>query len=291
MTRVRPGRTLRAFAVVAATLVPVEARAWCRSTTSATQPDPLACPATGLPVAWPYGCAALHLDPRLPAGTLPLDEIRREARAAIQSWAAVTCDPASGAHPGFELQLLDDLEVPVGYFEDGPNANTVSIPARWSDDVFHADDAVALTVVTFTHDTADLLDADVELNAWSPTNPRGARFSVTPGATDRTDLQTALVHEFGHVQGLAHSADRGAVMWSQVRPGELRRTPSDDDAQGLCTVYPPRDVSRCDPALHGLSFHGRGVACVAAPRGAGSPDALTACAALLVLVVSRRRGG
>jgi len=277
------------MAVVAAALGPSEALAWCRTTTMPAQPDPLVCPAAGVPVAWPYGCAALHLDPRVPAGTVPLDDLRRLTLAAIERWATATCDAQRGTHPGFRLQLLGDLEVPVGYSEAGPNASTVSIPARWSNDAFHAPDAAALTVVTFANDTADILDTDVELNVHGPSNPRGMPFSLDAPALDRTDLQTTLAHELGHVQGLAHSAERDAVMWSVVRSEEQRRTPTADDARGLCTVYPPRDVSSCDPALHGLAFHGRGVSCSASPRPSGG--ALSWGVVLLALAAMGRRRG
>ena len=271
-------------------LAPEGALAWCRTTTEPAQPDPLACPASGVPVAWPHGCAALHLDPRLPTGTLDLGDLRRLTGEAIGRWADAVCDAQRGTHPGFRLQLLGDLAVPVGYFEGGPNASTVSVPSRWSSDAFHAPDAAALTVVTFASDTADILDTDVELNVRSPANPRGMTFTLGTSAHEATDLQTTLAHELGHAQGLAHSAERDAVMWAVVRFEEQRRTPTADDALGICTVYPPRDVSACDPALHGLGLHGRGVTCSAAPRGAtGALGWISGPMLLWVAAAARRR--
>ena len=274
---------------MAAVLAPTEALAWCRTTTMPAQPDPLACPSEGVPVAWSHGCAALHLDPRIPAGTLALGDLRRLTSEAMERWAAVVCDAQRGTHPGFRLQLLGDLSAPVGYFEGGPNASTVSVPSRWSSDAFHAPDAAALTVVTFASESAEILDTDVELNVRGPANPRGMAFSLGAPSPEATDLQTTLSHELGHVQGLAHSADRAAVMWAVVRFDEQRRTPSADDALGICSVYPPRDVSACDPALHGLGFHGKGVTCSATPRGPSRALGWAAGTLLLGLCLAGRR--
>lgn len=276
--------------LVASMLGPSEALGWCRTTTMPAQPDPLVCPEVGTPVAWPHGCAALHLDPRVPSGTIPLEALRQLTGAAMERWASVLCDPLRGTHPGFRLQLLGDLAVPPGYFEGGINASTVSIPSRWVRDAFHAPDAAGLTVVTFASDNADILDTDVELNLRSPDNPRGVSFTLDLAAPDRTDLQTTLSHELGHVQGLAHSAEERAVMWSLVRQNDQRRTPTEDDARGLCTVYPPTGASTCDPSLHGLSFHGKGVGCRAAPVGpAGATGAWSLAVLGLACLRSRRR--
>lgn len=264
-------RTPRALTVLFAVLLgPSAALGWCRTTTMPAQPDPLVCPAGGTPVAWPHGCAALHLDPRVPSGTIPIEALRQLTGAAMERWSSAVCDPLRGTHPGFRLQLLSDLAVPLGYFEGGVNASTVAIPSRWVRDAFHAPDAAALTVVTFASDNADILDTDVELNVRGPDNPRGVSFSLDLASPGHTDLQTTLSHELGHVQGLAHSAEERAVMWSLVRQNDQRRTPTEDDARGLCAVYPPTGASTCDPGLRGLSFHGRGVSCRAAPAGPGS---------------------
>lgn len=285
-----PRRILRALAVLfAAMLGPSEALGWCRTTTMPEQPDPLVCPAGGSPVAWPYGCAALHLDPRVPSGTIPLETLRQLTGAAMERWASAVCDPLRGTHPGFRLQLLGDLAAPLGYFEGGVNASTVSIPSRWVRDAFHAPDAAALTVVTFASDNADILDTDVELNVRGPDNPRGVSFTLDLAGPNRTDLQTTLSHELGHVQGLAHSAEESAVMWSLVRQNDQRRTPTEDDARGLCAVYPPTGVSTCDPGLRGLSFHGKGVGCRAAPAGPVSGRGAWALALLGLASLCARR--
>jgi hypothetical protein len=287
--RALPRRWGLAILALLAALGPAEALGWCRTTTSPAQPDPLVCPRQGTPVAWPYACAALHLDPRMPPDTFPLEDLRRVVSASIDHWATVPCDVARQSHPGFRLHLLGDLDAPLGYFEGGPNANTVAVSRRWPDDPFHLPDAAALTVVTFSSDTAAVLDTDVELNARSPSNPRGMPFSLRESEPASIDLETTVTHELGHVQGLAHSAERTAVMWAVVRSGEQRWTPSADDAQGICAVYPPGDVSACDTTLRGLTFHGQGVSCGARPRPVGARASWASVGLALLAVLRSRR--
>ena len=280
----RRGSTL----ALALALGAADALAWCRTTTLSPQTDPLVCPAAGLAVAWPYGCASVHLDPRLPAvGAVALDDLRRVTAASLDAWASAVCDAASDLHPGFRLRLLGDLAVPVGYAEGGANANTVVLRDRWEGDAFHAPDAAALTVVTFNHDTGAILDADLELNVRGPDNPRGMIFTLGDGAG--VDLQSTLTHELGHAQGLAHSADGDAVMWALLGRGEQRRAPTADDALGLCVAYPPRDVSRCDPSLNGLRLHGRGAACGVGPRPGSRPAVAWAVVGLAALALAGAR--
>ena len=119
------------------------------------------------------------------------------------------------------MTVLDDFAVPVGYFEGSPNTNTVTFRDHWGDDAFHAPDAAAITIVTFTSPSARILDADTELNLRTASNPRGFVFA-TDGRTNAADLPTIVTHEIGHTQGLAHSGERSAVMWYSAGRGEQR---------------------------------------------------------------------
>jgi hypothetical protein len=62
------------------------------------------------------------------------------------------------------------------------------------------------------------------------------------------DLQSIITHEAGHFMGLAHSFDPNATMWAHYSAGtESFRDLSDDDIDGICTVYPPTTaVNVCD---------------------------------------------
>ncbi|KAL2242973.1 UNVERIFIED_CONTAM: Metalloendoproteinase 1 [Sesamum indicum] len=56
---------------------------------------------------------------------------------------------------------------------------------------------------------------------------------VTPGAFD---LQTVGLHELGHVLGLGHSNDTGAVMYPYIGDG-LRKVLGQDDINGIKALY------------------------------------------------------
>ncbi len=241
------------------------AGAWCRTTTVPAQPDPLVCPQEGAPLAWPFACVGLRLDPTTPLPGVRLEVLRRVTVDAMAAWASRPCAGDGGrtgsAGPSMRLLLLGDRADPVGYFDGGPNANTIALRTRWSDDPFHPPDAAAVTVVTFAPDTAEILDADTELNL------EGFRF-VVDDDRQGSDLQTILGHEFGHTLGLAHSPDRSAVMWYSAGRGEQRRALSSDDAAGVCAIYPPGRSTVCVPELRRVALEGGGLplACGARPR-------------------------
>lgn len=77
-------------------------------------------------------------------------------------------------------------------------------------------------------------ECDIEIDTtvnWhiGPTgNPGGNEF----------DLYTTVLHELGHTFGLGHSNNRSAVMYAYLSPGETKRTPTSDDRNGICTLYP-----------------------------------------------------
>ncbi len=53
------------------------------------------------------------------------------------------------------------------------------------------------------------------------------------------DVESVALHEFGHILGLAHSAAAGAVMAPTIDDGVTRRVLSDDDVEGVRSLYPP----------------------------------------------------
>ncbi len=281
-----------ALAILAALFArPAPAHGYCRTTTSPAQPDPTMCPARGVPIAWPFACVGIHIDPTvLPPGMTAL-AVRTVTNSAANAWGDAVCDPARGTHPGFRLHLREDLTEPVGYFDGASNVNSIVFRVRWADDPFHPPDAAAVTIVTFGARSASILDTDTELNLRGPVNPRGMVFTVADGDPSGADLQTILTHELGHTQGLAHSAERRAVMWFSAGRGEQRRVPTADDAQGICAVYPPRDTSACDSAARWRSLQGGGLDCASRPgaSGVGGACALVVMALAAALTARRRR--
>lgn len=245
--------------------LPRAAAAYCRTTTSGAQTDPTVCPARGTAIAWPRACLALRPDHRVLPSDLTAGAFHQQVVDAAAAWSSFSC-AGSTLGPAFVMTVLADYEVPVGFAEGQPNVNTVTFRDHWGNDVFHAPEAAAITVVTFTSPGGVILDADTELNLRTPGNPRGFLFA-TDGRRDAADLATIITHELGHTQGLAHSSERSAVMWYSAGRGEQRRTPTDDDRAGLCAVYPPRPREACAPDPGLMTYGGAGLSCAVGVSG------------------------
>ncbi len=140
-----------------------------------------------------------------------------------------------------------------------------------TDDPFHGDDRViALTTVSYDDTRGEIVDADIELNAWAGAGPSPPGYSFTcvdppaptcsaPGDAGciAIDVQNTVTHEAGHVFGLAHtqsqycvpyvSLDSAATMCASASIGETaKRTLAQDDVDGICAIYPagrPTSVS------------------------------------------------
>lgn len=77
-----------------------------------------------------------------------------------------------------------------------------------------------------------IIEADIWINddyAWNATGAPGA---------DEVDLQSALLHEFGHWLILEHCADSHAVMFAKLTTGTLKRELQPSDILGIRTIYP-----------------------------------------------------
>lgn len=59
----------------------------------------------------------------------------------------------------------------------------------------------------------------------------------TTGNPIQVDLQSVALHEFGHALGLNHSAQSSAVMYASYTQGTNKRTPAQDDKDGLIALY------------------------------------------------------
>lgn len=280
-------RAAVAAAIALASLaVSPRASAYCRTTTctGACAVDDHGCTAGGVPLAWPGLCAGYSLDAR---GTrrLSFDDVRGAAARAFAAWSGLPCDGGTGSIALAELATVA-CDV-VGYDERGPNANIVT----FRDDGWpyaNAEDALALTTVTFDVKTGAIYDADVEVN--SSAGP----LRVTDGGPG-FDLQAILTHEAGHFLGLSHSDAGSSVMAPTYSPD--RRVPASDDVAAACAAYPPGRAGTCDPTpRHGFApscpepaaaeAHG---GCRAARRPVSSGPSLVAVLALVGARGLRRR--
>lgn len=224
-------------ALLAALLVlPATAGAFVLATTS-----------TGKPIRWfssPVRFALAQSGARtLPAQDRGLE--RPSVRRAMLAWEAV-----AGSTLRFEYAgTIPDESVP----EPGDELTGVRFFA--TDVPPDLGDAIALTLLTFDDDTGEILGSDMLFNE------RDYRFSVS-GDPARLDLETVALHEAGHLVGLDHTCGQAgevspscydpalqndparyrrivsAVLYPLRRAGEVVRQLTDDDAQGLSTLYP-----------------------------------------------------
>lgn len=94
-----------------------------------------------------------------------------------------------------------------------------------------AQERAAAAQVWYTADQT-IVEADIWINEDYGWNATG-----TPDA-DEVDLQSALLHEFGHWLILGHSADDHTVMFSRLTTGTLKRELQPPDEQGIRVIYP-----------------------------------------------------
>ncbi len=200
------------------------------------------CDINGRPVSWFNACVSYSIyDEDSEDRDLTAQQLSEVTDEAFDNWLSVDC--GHGKKPSLSSENFglsycgtptfnrssQDANSNVWMFRDGtwphaePGQDVNSIDAS----------ALALTTLTFNWKTAEILDADVELNTAQ------ANFTITEGRVD-IDLASIVTHESGHFLGLDHSADHFATMASGYNPGTLSpRTLSEDDEKAICAVYPP----------------------------------------------------
>ncbi|MBL8682638.1 MAG: matrixin family metalloprotease [Myxococcales bacterium] len=286
-------------ALAALAALPSEASAFCRTTTTGSQPVPDQCPTDGVALAWPPGCAALSLDTTvLPEGFTP-DSLARALTNGMSEWNSISCasppdgglvDSATASR--FALVSFGLCADGVRFDGRGKNSNTLSFRTTWADTPSFPPGAIAVTIVSFAPSSGRILDTDVVFNLRASTNPEGFVFSPSTASDPRyRDFDAVLVHELGHVLGLAHSDDRTALMTANYNHASPVRAPRADDRAGACAIYPEGTSSGpCDPGRN----HPCGPGCACATPGAHtikSPRSslLASLALLATIAVSARR--
>ena len=150
----------------------------------------------------------------------------------------------------WENNTCTDLDfVDLGYTSNGPgfdsnksgNENVITAIENASElgAYFPEPNMVAITVTAFSTLSGEIFDADVVVNASS--------FEFTDVADENAcramsnppfDLRAILIHEIGHFIGFDHEDDTESTMFFSAPTCETKkRTLTDDDILGLCTVY------------------------------------------------------
>jgi hypothetical protein len=166
--------------------------------------------------------------------TIADDQERDVVRAAFQTWEGVTtCGaPTRTADVSF-TEVPPSVVDRIGYDFDVPEQTENLIIFR--DDGWPLVDkpqTLALTTVTYSRQTGEILDADIEFNT--------SEFVFTVGDTSiENDLLNTAVHEVGHFVGVGHTTLVAATMYGESSAGEtLKRDLDCDDRQAVAFKYP-----------------------------------------------------
>jgi hypothetical protein len=124
----------------------------------------------------------------------------------------------------------------------GPGASLDGVNSVFfSDNVFGQSfgaGAIATTISTFDRTTHIKVEADVIVNtAFTYDSYRGPRLMPTGPGSEITDIHRVLLHEFGHVLGLAHPEGVAAIMNAFL--GDLDHLTADDTAGAQALYGPP----------------------------------------------------
>ena len=230
------------------------ASAFCRTTTcDPNKPadmckfDADKCVVTGKPLSWRSSCVTVGVQQMgSPRNGFSFDDIVPVVEQAFGAWQQADCGTGT---PSIEVNLLGPIECGISeYNSDAANANII-IFRQDSWPFIGAENAIGITTTRFDTKTGDLWDADMELNA------AGADLSIgDPIQGD--DLLSVLTHEAGHFLGLSHSNQPTATMRAVYSPAlddDDFRSLSEDDIEGICSVYPP---DRKAPTASCVNRHG-----------------------------------
>lgn len=176
------------------------------------------------------------------------DVALEEARQAFDTWSAVDCSdlsfPFGGERPSLRAEFLSE----------GENTNAlVHISRGWP----HDPRAIAVTTSAFDTRSGVVVDADVELNGEDFDFERLE--GICEARSGLMDLRNVLTHEVGHVLGLEHPPDTPkyaeTTMFASAPPCETKkRSLSQDDVDGICSIYPAGEPTAPCFAPNGPSF-------------------------------------
>lgn len=189
----------------------------------------------GAPLSW--ATPAVGYDVRFALGDPSGEALAAAGRRAFDTWAYASRGGLSADYRG-----------PTDGARAGDGTSTIGIDPEWDPAFGDPARAVAFAWVQYDPSTGRIREGDVHLN--------GAAFTFADGARGTFDTESVVLHELGHVLGLAHTCGLPgrtypscfsvpdepegqrlrvleAVMAPTLAPGARRRAPNADDIAGL----------------------------------------------------------
>jgi hypothetical protein len=240
--------TLALGLAVAFTCSGGEAKAFCRTQTcplpadfapssyGCVPPDfvqycaSLSTPIVPVPIWWKNAVVSYDIQQDA-SKDLPYEQVAPVIAHAFSTWTSTTC--AGGGRVSIDVRDLGPVACDqVQYNADQGNVHLIV----FRDDFWPHNDpynTLALTTVTFDHETGEIFDADMEINAT-------VGLSIgDPVPAGGYDFESIVTHEAGHFLGMAHSGDMAATMFYYYSPGSTtKRMLTADDEAAICATYP-----------------------------------------------------